>query len=880
MTHCPSSETLYRFIAGDFSVSTDSALERHVNQCKECQRFLESGIRKNTSPLLEIQLTDSELKSERSFPWPEITGFEIINLSCAGAQGFIYKARDLKLDRIVAVKLLRTHAFDEINRDSTVAREAKSIAQLDHPNIVQLLSMVETDQGPALILEWIEGGSLQDYLTGHTLTENEIIEIALKLTDALEHAHSRGILHRDIKPSNVLLRHGFTQQPMLCDFGLAKSKSGKSDFSSISIGVGTAGYMAPEMISRRFGRVTQTSDIYSLGALIYRMVAGVFPHQSENSFDTLERTCDRNVVAPSFFNKDLSWDLETICLKCLERDPEARYQSVTELKSDLQRLRSHEKITAYRMRWQRRFKTWCHEHPWIAGLSFSLFMVLFTGIFVLWNLLQQSRTSQQIAEMELVRTAETFRLSTPMIKRFLQVSPMTPNETRKIVKIAELLRDIGSGKHNLRQRFDLTYSGLEIATELFRVKDQQKLALTMADDARNSLSKLINEHGTELDRMAWLKSGDKIDISLLDQALVRYGHACIELSHMLQPDIATQAIAKNYLIEAIETAEKVIAKNPDVDEAYSDLANYYVELGSSNYEMGDVQEVSVTIKKALDIHERMLNIYPNDSGKMIFWLNCMDHALATEYEISGRSADFINMVNQVQNKMNDALKQNSPIWQVNWPLFLECLMKDIRSRYGKTDPTALLNQLNGLINHWHSMVKHQGLLSENLLRLMSMQIDKYMLIREIEGKPLADAYFQSILPFWNSPEVANDNRICQAILYMMTPDPKPEDLVRSQEILMSLAPSEKKVSIYREVCDSIISQKPLQNKANLRQTFFEMQLKIRDKFQSLLKPLDKQGLQNLSLQIASHELKKLTSIRDRRFLLDYLDKIQDQLVRK
>ncbi|MFM7131703.1 MAG: protein kinase domain-containing protein, partial [bacterium] len=644
MSNCPSNETLHRFIAGDFSFSTDSELERHVNQCKMCQAFLESGVRKSTSPLLEIQLTDIELRSERSYPWPQVSGFDIIHLASAGAQGFIYKAKDLKLDRFVAIKLLRNFVFDEINRESTVAREAKSIAQLDHPNIVRLFAIVETDQGPALVLEWIEGGSLQEYLTGHTLSENEIIEIALKLTDAMEHAHSRGILHRDIKPSNVLLRQSSPEQPMLCDFGLAKSKSGKSDFSSTNVGVGTAGYMAPEMISRRFGRVTQASDIYSLGALIYRMVAGVIPHQSENSFDTLERTCDRNVVAPSFFNKNLSWDLETICLKCLERAPDARYQSVSELRTDLQRLKSREKIIAHRMRWQRRLRTWCHEHPWIAGLSFSLFFVLVSGIFVLWNLLQQSRSSQQIAELELVRTAETFRLSTPMIKRFLQFSSLNPNETKRIVKIAELLRDIGAGEHNLRQRFDLTYSGLEIATELYRVKDQQKLALTMASDARNSLSRLINEHATELDRIAWLKIGDKIDISLLDQAMVRYGHACIELCHMLQNDIATQAIARNYLLEAIETAEKVIAKNPEVDEAYSDLANYYVELASTNYATGNVQEVSVTLNKALDIHERMLKTYPNDTGKMTFWLNCMDHSLASEFEIAGRSAEFMNKV--------------------------------------------------------------------------------------------------------------------------------------------------------------------------------------------------------------------------------------------
>ncbi|MFM7132183.1 MAG: serine/threonine-protein kinase, partial [bacterium] len=522
---------------------------------------------------------------------------------------------------LVAVKMLREVGLDQAIKHEALLREAKIIRQLNHPNIVRLHAIVRTDQGPAMILDWVDGGSLQDYLKRQTPTQAETVDLVKKLADAVAHAHAGGVLHRDIKPSNVLLKGGSLENPMLCDFGLAKSRQENLDFSSTNVGLGTAGYMAPEMISRRFGRISQATDVYSLGALCYRLLTGVIPHEAESPFETLERTCDRNVIAPSYFNKTLDWNLETICLKCLDRDPVARYASADELKIDLERFQRQERIIAGRVSWQRRLQTWSKEHPWIAVLSALLCLLFITSSVILAQLLRQSQKSQQRAEKELARSVETFRLATPLIKRYLQLATMNPAETKRIVKIADLLKEMGNGEENLRQRYDIIYSGLEIARELFQVKDQRSLAVKMTREARESLRKLIDEHGSELDRMGLLVINGKIEITLLDQAMVRYGHACIQSFEMIKKEEKTGEKGMAFLMEAIDSARKVTEKNPNVDEAFTDLANYYVQL-YDELKTGPMREAATdAIQKAFAIHERLLKNYPNDVDKILFWAN-------------------------------------------------------------------------------------------------------------------------------------------------------------------------------------------------------------------------------------------------------------------
>ena len=877
---CPSRETLQQFVASDISHTTDSELELHLNHCESCQVTLDSLFRDSRQCMMNLSLVGKDSQSAEEYPKPRVAGYEITELAGAGGQGLIYRARELNTGRWVAVKMLRHIGLDPSLLEDSLMREARSIGQLNHPNIVRLHAMVRTDQGPALILDWVEGGSLQEYLKQNRPSENEIVSIVMQLADAMVHAHENGVLHRDIKPSNVLLQGGGLNHPMLCDFGLAKTRQGDLDFSSTTMGIGTAGYMAPEMISRRFGRISPASDIYSLGALLYRMLTGVIPHEADSPFETLERTCDRNVIAPSFFNKTLDWNLETICLKCLDRDSHARYRDVRELKTDLQRYQNRERIIAGRVNWQRRLKTWSKEHPWIAILSVSLCLLFLTSTLILTQLLRRSQISQRRAETELARSVETFRLSTPLIKRFIQLSSFNPAETKRIVKIAELLKSMGEGEGNPRQRFDLIYSGLEIANELYNVIEHRTLAISMTRNARESLGRLINEHGSELDRQALLMVDGKIGISMLDQAMVRYAHSCIQLFEMLKDLPGNEINCKQYLMEAISTAEKVTVKNPEVDEAFSDLANYNISLYYFYAQEDKSIEASDSLRKSFLIHDRMLKIYPHDFEKIHFWINGLNFWLDSEYQINSNSKDLIHYMALAKTKMYEIKSNNLPAWSETWPFFLDCMIMENWVQFSNSEHRVKLAVVDALMTTWHEMYKGNAAERKNLERLLIMQLDKMTLLQLNNGSKAMNDYFDSVEKFWLSNGDKPNYRLYQALFYLSKPDAEVADFKKADDILKDLPEEDMEIQIYREICKALLTAQPFEMSKLHKNSLFEVQMDIHNYLIDLQNKSQKANPIAIKDEIQKKYQNRLISIRARQQIRKVFEKNQPEPIRQ
>lgn len=862
-TACPSRETLQQFVASDLSLTTDSDLELHLNQCESCQAILDSLFRDSRQCIMNLSLNGKDTKVAEEYPKPRVAGYEITELAGAGGQGLIYKACEVNSGRWVAVKMLRHIGLDPSLLEDSLLREARSIGQLNNPNIVRVHAIARSDQGPAIILDWVEGGSLQEYLKQNRPSENEIVSIVMQLADAMAHAHENGVLHRDIKPSNVLLQGGGLNHPMLCDFGLAKTRQGNVDFSSTTIGIGTAGYMAPEMISRRFGRISPASDIYSLGALLYRMLTGVIPHEADSPFETLERTCDRNVIAPSFFNKSLDWNLETICLKCLDRDPHARYQDVRELKTDLQRYQNRERIIAGRVNWQRRLKTWSKEHPWIAILSVSLCLLFLTSTLILTQLLRRSQNSQRRAETELARSVETFKLSTPLIKRFIQFLSINPTETERIVKIAELLKSMGEGEGNPRQRYDLIYSGLEIAKELYGVTEQRSLAISMTRNARESLGRLIEENGSELDRQALLMVDGKIGISILDQAMVRYGHACIQLFDMLIKKHGNETNCKHYLMEAISTAENVILKNPEVDEAFSNLADYNIRLYHFYTQEDKSIEASEALRKSFLIHDRMLKIYPNDIEKIHFWINGLNFWLNSEYPINGNSKDLVYYMALARMKMDEIRKHNPAAWAENWPLFLDYMIIENWVNNSNSENRVKPADVDAIMIIWHEMYKSNAAERKNLERLLIMQLDKMTLLQFKNGSKAMDDYINSVQKFWLSNGDKKNYRLYQALLYLSKPDADIADFQKADDILKELPEEDMEIQIYREICKALLTTQPIDISKLPKNSIFEVQMDIHNYLIDLQNKPQKANPIAIKDEIQKKYQNRLISIIDR-----------------
>ena len=259
--------------------------------------------------------------------------YELIGEIARGGMGVVFKARHKKLNRIVAIKMIRDGRLSSPQDIQRFHIEANAAAQLDHPGIVPIYEIGEHDGRPFFAMKFIEGGSLAQHIERFRSDQTKLVKFIVKIADAVHHAHQRGILHRDIKPANIVLDEA--GEPLLTDLGLAKSIAGESELTQTGALVGTPSYMPPEQ-AHSGSLVTTAADIYSIGAILYEMLCGEPPHKAETVLETILKVRSEPVQPPRSLNKSVDRDLELICMKCLERDPQSRYSSAAGLSSDLQ----------------------------------------------------------------------------------------------------------------------------------------------------------------------------------------------------------------------------------------------------------------------------------------------------------------------------------------------------------------------------------------------------------------------------------------------------------------------------------------------------------------------------------------------------------------
>ena len=250
-----------------------------------------------------------------------------------GGMGIVYKARQVELDRIVALKMIRSSCIDQEQR-TRFLKEAAIAARLQHANIVQIHEVGEHDDGPYLSMEYVDGGSLEQTLSGQPLSSRDAAALVETLAEAVHFAHEHGIVHRDLKPANVLLTK--TGTPKITDFGLAKCLTGDDQNNTCSGAIlGTPVYMAPEQARGRTRDVQPAADVYALGAILYELSTGRAPFKATSLLETLEQVRSKEPVPPTRLCPKISRSLETICLVCLQKEPASRYASAKALADDL-----------------------------------------------------------------------------------------------------------------------------------------------------------------------------------------------------------------------------------------------------------------------------------------------------------------------------------------------------------------------------------------------------------------------------------------------------------------------------------------------------------------------------------------------------------------
>jgi WD40 repeat protein/serine/threonine protein kinase/Flp pilus assembly protein TadD len=410
MANCPTLEQLQSFLTGVLSAADEEVICGHVEACVTCQGAMESlvsagpstSVPRSADPALVKSALDRlkgatppvgwsvprrDLPTRRAdktdetevIPVPEIPGYIEIEELGRGGMGVVYKARQVALNRIVALKMVFAGGVSGRESWARFRTEVEAVAALHHPNIVQIYEVGAHKGNPFFSMEFAAGGTLRTRFPDKPAPPRDAAELVAKLARAVQYAHDRGIIHRDLKPANVLLT--VDGIPKIADFGLAKRIDDEFLVRTQTGRIlGTPSYMAPEQASGKGNRAGPAVDTYALGALLYELFTGRPPFDGDSFESTLHQILNEQPVAPRRLNATLPRDLETVCLKCLEKEPHRRYSSAGALADDLERFLSGQPVRVRPVGPLERGLRWCRRNPVLAGAWVGFIGALALGL--------------------------------------------------------------------------------------------------------------------------------------------------------------------------------------------------------------------------------------------------------------------------------------------------------------------------------------------------------------------------------------------------------------------------------------------------------------------------------------------------------------------
>jgi serine/threonine protein kinase/WD40 repeat protein len=419
---------------------------------------------------------------------PAIPGYEVLGELGRGGMGVVYRARQLGLNRTVALKMILAGGHASAEDLGRFRAEAEAVARLRHPNIVQVYEVGEADGRPYFSLEFCSGGSLADRLRRGPLPASEAARLLEQVVLAVHAAHLAGIVHRDLKPANVLLsrrasslacpaeegKQGclpYEDEPKVSDFGLAKRLDATEGLTETGDILGTPSYMAPEQADGRLDALGPATDVYALGAILYECLTGRPPFRDSSVRETLTLVCQADPVPPRQLHPHCPRDLETICLKCLRKEPGKRYASASALAADLRRFRSHEPILARPVSLGERLVKWAKRRPTLAAVTaaLSLAVVALLGLgFYFSQRVGEARGALEAEEArttaarQLAQTHEFFGLLRAVEKRSAQPQPGWTWDNGKDLAAAVRLPPAAAHQAALRTEVAAALAGIDV----------------------------------------------------------------------------------------------------------------------------------------------------------------------------------------------------------------------------------------------------------------------------------------------------------------------------------------------------------------------------------------------------------------------------------
>jgi serine/threonine protein kinase/Tfp pilus assembly protein PilF len=313
----------------------------------------------------------------------ELGDYELLEEVGRGGQGVVFRARQKSLNRTVALKVISLGQWASKAHLKRFRLEAEAAARLEHPGIVPIHEVGERDGQCYFSMKFVEGGQLDEVVRRAPMSIRQAVELIVKVARIVHYAHEHGILHRDIKPGNILL--DAKGEPHLTDFGLARLVESESSVTHTLEVLGTPSYMAPEQAVGNNAAISSVTDVYGLGAVLYQLLTGQPPFAGGTTYETIKLLLDTEPRQPRLLNPKIDRDLSTICLKCLEKDPQRRYPSALALAEDLESWLKHEPIQARRAGIFARGRKWVRRNPTSALLATSLIAVVATAGWIVWK---------------------------------------------------------------------------------------------------------------------------------------------------------------------------------------------------------------------------------------------------------------------------------------------------------------------------------------------------------------------------------------------------------------------------------------------------------------------------------------------------------------
>jgi serine/threonine protein kinase len=456
MSTCPSHETLARLGHDSLDGAAWAAVEAHVQHCAECVGSLEKLAAHGTA----TAPASASLPPEDSLP--RIPGFDIEAELGRGGMGAVYRAWEPKLTRTVALKVVASGPMASARERKRWLLEARCVTRVRHPNIVHIHDAAEAGGWLYLVLEFVPGGSLKERLR-EPLPPRAAAELLRLVAQAMSAVHEAGLLHLDLKPSNILLDSApdapwKDASPKVADFGIARPLADLNASSTSLAGPwGTPSYMAPELATASRIGIGPAADIHSLGAILYELLTGRPPFHGSSALDTLDQLRSQNPVPPRRMNPKIPRDLETIALKCLEKNPSRRYATAEMLADDLDCFLQGRPIKAKPVSTIGRAWRWCRRQPVIAALAVTLFLTVIGGFLGLLMLLHRSETERARSEANYQVASRSLDEITRILTDELMDEPLKyegPN-SRKALEIAH------AQEIELSKRYPLDIAGVK-----------------------------------------------------------------------------------------------------------------------------------------------------------------------------------------------------------------------------------------------------------------------------------------------------------------------------------------------------------------------------------------------------------------------------------